>query len=246
MVRINNYTFNMDAMTSFEGDTGPYLQYAHARLCSIARRAALPASTLISADLSVLTEAHAVNLARTIAQYPDVVQNTLKTHEPTTILTYLFKMTHALSSSYDVLRVVGSEEKVLAARSALYEAARIVLGNGMRVLGLSPVQRYGFCFAVEEEVCTGSVLMFPAGCERHPGCKELGDGLLLVMVSMNSCGKPFHHSYTYQRLAEELQWHELTQLVEDCPVNQAHLGSGCGPASTDEGLWSSSAEWPFI
>ena len=39
--RINNYTFNMDVMTSFEGDTGPYLQYAHARLCSITRKAAL-------------------------------------------------------------------------------------------------------------------------------------------------------------------------------------------------------------
>ena len=141
-LRINNYTFNLDAMTSFEGDTGSYLQYAYARLCSIARRAALPASALAAANLTVLTEPHAVNLARTVAQYPDVVQNTLRTHEPTTVLTYLFKMTHALSSSYDVLRVVGSEERVLAARSALYEAARIVLGNGMRILGLSPVQRY--------------------------------------------------------------------------------------------------------
>ena len=132
----------MDAMTSFEGDTGPYLQYAHARLCSITRRVQLSPEELASADLSLLTESHAQNLIRVISQYPDVVQNTLKTLEPTTVLTYLFKMTHALSSSYDHLRIVGSEKELMKARMALYDAARVVLNNGMRLLGLSPVDRY--------------------------------------------------------------------------------------------------------
>lgn len=140
--RINNYEFNMDAMTSFEGDTGPYLQYAHARICSIERRAALSEEEIASADLSLLTEPHAVNLIRLLAQYPDVVQNVLKTNEPTNILTYLFKMTHVLSGSYDQLRIVGSEKELMKARMALYDAARIVLSNGMRLLGLNPVERY--------------------------------------------------------------------------------------------------------
>ncbi|KAE8447908.1 hypothetical protein EG329_009980 [Mollisiaceae sp. DMI_Dod_QoI] len=139
--RINNYEFNMDAMTSFEGDTGPYLQYAHARLCSITRRANFSEAQLLSANLSLLTEPHAQNLIRVISQYPDVVQNTLKTLEPTTVLTYLFKMTHTLSSSYDHLRIVGSEEELAKARMALYDASRVVLNNGMRLLGLSPVER---------------------------------------------------------------------------------------------------------
>ncbi|KAK0631149.1 hypothetical protein B0T17DRAFT_487444 [Bombardia bombarda] len=139
--RINNYTFNMEAMTSFEGDTGPYLQYAHARVSSIKRRAGLTDEEIASADLSLLTETHAVNIVRLLAQYPDTVQNTLKTLEPTTVLTYLFKMTHALSSSYDHLQVVGSERELMKARMALYDAAHIVLGNGMRLLGLSPVNR---------------------------------------------------------------------------------------------------------
>ncbi|KAI0128276.1 arginyl-tRNA synthetase [Xylariales sp. AK1849] len=139
--RINNYTFNMETMTSFEGDTGPYLQYAHARLCSITRKAALSEEDIASADLSQLTEAHAINLVRVLAQWPDVVQNTLRTLEPATVLTYLFKMTHALSASYDHLRIVGSEPKLMKARMALYESARIVLSNGMRLLGLSPVER---------------------------------------------------------------------------------------------------------
>ena len=51
-------------------------------------------------------------------------------------------MAHALSSSYDHLQVVGSERNVMIARLSLYSAARQVLNNGMRVLGLSPVERY--------------------------------------------------------------------------------------------------------
>jgi arginyl-tRNA synthetase len=139
--RVNGYDFNLEAMTSFEGDTGPYLQYAHARLCSIARKAEIDKSTLLSADLSLLTEQHAIDLVRMLSQWPDVLLNTVKTLEPATVLTYLFRMTHALSSSYDVLMVVGSEPELKRARMALYEAARQVLHNGMSLLGLNPVQR---------------------------------------------------------------------------------------------------------
>lgn len=132
----------MDAMTSFEGDTGPYLQYAHARLCSIVRKVDPDAALdLSSAQTELLVESHAIDLVRLIARYPDTIQNTLKSHEPITVLTYLFRMTHALSSSYDVLKVVGSEPELMKARLALYSAARIVLDNGMRLLGLTPVDR---------------------------------------------------------------------------------------------------------
>lgn len=133
-------------MTSFEGDTGPYLQYAHARLCSIIRKADMDLSILDSANLDLLTEPHATDLVRLLSQWPDTLLQTSKTLEPTTVLTYLFRMTHILSSGYDVLRVVGSEPEVLKARLALYESARQVLNNGMRVLGLSPVLRYVFLF----------------------------------------------------------------------------------------------------
>ena len=89
----------------------------------------------------MLKESHAIDLARSLSQYPDVVANTLKTQEPSTMLTYLFKMSHALSSSYDILQVVGSEPELKRARLALYEAARQVLWNGMTLLGLTPVKR---------------------------------------------------------------------------------------------------------
>lgn len=53
----------------------------------------------------------------------------------------ILRMAHALSSSYDHLQVVGSEKEVMLARLALYSAARQTLSNGMRLLGLSPVER---------------------------------------------------------------------------------------------------------
>jgi arginyl-tRNA synthetase len=93
--RINNYTFDMDRMTSFEGDTGPYLQYAHARLCSITRKvtAAVPEIANIelssAADLTLITETQGIDLVRQLAAWPDIFINTLKTQEPTTVLTYL-------------------------------------------------------------------------------------------------------------------------------------------------------------
>lgn len=134
-------------MCSFEGDTGPYLQYAHARLTSIIRRATGspdPAElipSLLKADVSLLSEKHAVELVRMLVQWPDVFLQTVKTQEPITVLTYLFRMTHALSSSYDHLQVVGSEEKVKDARLALYVCTRQVLRNGMGLLGLTPLDR---------------------------------------------------------------------------------------------------------
>ena len=141
--RINNYPFDMSRMTSFEGDTGPYLQYTHARLCSIMRKSGFAKQELSQANFGLLKEQHVIDVLRLMAQYPDVTANALKTLEPTTILTYLFKFCHQLSSGYDVVKVVGTEDRTLGmARAAFYEAARQVLDNGMRLLGMRPVERY--------------------------------------------------------------------------------------------------------
>ncbi|KAK4900848.1 arginyl-tRNA synthetase [Elasticomyces elasticus] len=149
---INGYNFDMERMTSFEGDTGPYLQYSHARVCSMARKANVSREAMENADFTLITAKEGVELVRALAQWPDVFLNTYKTREPITILTYLFRMTHMLSSCYDAkdannknaktmsVMYADSEQKK-AALMALYEAARQVLGNGMRLLGLKPVER---------------------------------------------------------------------------------------------------------
>ncbi|CAI4056172.1 hypothetical protein N7582_000527 [Saccharomyces uvarum] len=140
--RINNYEFKWERMLSFEGDTGPYLQYAHSRLRSVERNASgITEDKWINADFSLLSEPAAILLIRLLGQYPDVLRNAIKTHEPTTVVTYLFKLTHQVSSCYDVLWVAGQTEELATARLALYGAARQVLYNGMCLLGLTPVER---------------------------------------------------------------------------------------------------------
>lgn len=139
--RINNYEFKWDRMLSFEGDTGPYLQYAHSRLSSVQRKAGIAEEKLVNANFDLLTEPEAINLIRTLAQYPDTIKKALKTHEPSTIVTYLFNLTHIVSSCYDTLWVAGQEEELATARLALYASAKQVLFNGMVLLGLTPVER---------------------------------------------------------------------------------------------------------
>ncbi|KAK9467442.1 hypothetical protein V1512DRAFT_247038 [Lipomyces arxii] len=139
--RVNNYKFDWTRMLSFEGDTGPYLQYAHSRLCSMERRADLSVDTLINADYSLLTEPIAEELIRALAQYPDVLMNAHRNLEPSTVVSYLFKLTHIVSSCYNILWVAGQEPEIAAARMALYSSARNVLKSGMILLGLTPVER---------------------------------------------------------------------------------------------------------
>lgn len=139
--RINNYEFKWERMLSFEGDTGPYLQYAHSRLRSVERNSSIPTEKLADADFSLITEPQGELLIRLLSQYPDVLRNASKTNEPATVVTYLFRLTHQVSSCYDVLWVAGQTEELATARLALYSAARQVLYNGMTLLGLTPVDR---------------------------------------------------------------------------------------------------------
>jgi arginyl-tRNA synthetase len=81
-------------MTSFEGDTGAYLQYAHSRLCSVERKVASEISlcedsTEVNTDL--LVEPKAREIAYVLACYPDVVRMAFKVSEPSTIVSYCFK-----------------------------------------------------------------------------------------------------------------------------------------------------------
>ncbi|KND95285.1 Arginine--tRNA ligase, cytoplasmic [Tolypocladium ophioglossoides CBS 100239] len=148
--RVNNYPFDNARMTSFEGDTGPYLQYCHARLNSILRKAGLTRDDIAKhvedhpTALDTETDKrHCVDLLRLMAQYPDVTATALRNLEPSTILTYLFRLAHQLSSSYDVIQVTGTNEgrDVMLARAALYEGVRQILENGMKLLGITPVER---------------------------------------------------------------------------------------------------------
>ena len=137
--RIKNYDFDWKRMLSFEGDTGPYLQYAHSRLCSIERSYGKPIDP--DADIALLTETEADELISVVAMWPDVLQTALHTLEPCTVVTYAFKLSHAVSSAFEALWVMGATPQVAAARMLMYWSARMALGNAMRVLGLRPLER---------------------------------------------------------------------------------------------------------
>jgi arginyl-tRNA synthetase len=142
--RIKDYDFSMQRMTQFEGDTGPYLQYAHARIASIHRKygqGILRRDLLESADLALLTEPEAANLALTMARYPEVCQEALRTMEPSLIVHFCMSLAKCISVCLDHLYVSGQPAELARARLALYEGSRIVLGNGMRLLGLRPLER---------------------------------------------------------------------------------------------------------
>jgi arginyl-tRNA synthetase len=140
--RHKDYAFDWNRMLSFEGDTGPYLQYAHSRLCSIERKSSFKL-TMDNAfeNLDILTEKSALDLIDIIGQYPELVRDLSATLEPCTLVKYSWKLAHAVSAAYQDVWVHGQEEKIAIARLALYTAARYTLGNALRMLGLQPLER---------------------------------------------------------------------------------------------------------
>ncbi|KAJ6482894.1 arginyl-tRNA synthetase [Mycena vitilis] len=142
--RINSYVFDLERMTSFEGDTGAYLQYAHTRLCSIERKVAPEVSLCDSppdVDTELLVEPKAREIAYILACYPEVVRMAFKVQEPSTIVSYCFKLSHAISSALEVLAVKGQAKQLAEARLLLFACARMVLASGMRLLSLNPLER---------------------------------------------------------------------------------------------------------
>ena len=114
-------------MLSFEGDTGPYLQYAHVRLSSIERKnpelLPLPAPAQLKTEL--LVEPQAREIAFLLGSYPDAVKTALKTHEPSGIVTFAFRLAHAISSAWETVIVKGEQDGDEArARAWRYASSR--------------------------------------------------------------------------------------------------------------------------
>lgn len=138
--RVKDYEFDWSRMLSFEGDTGPYLQYAHARLCSIARNQN-QYTVDENTDLSCLKEKEAYDLLAIISQYPDLVKNLTNQLEPCMVVAYCMRLAHCVSQALEALWVQGQEENVAKARLALYSCARITLHNALCLLGIRPLTR---------------------------------------------------------------------------------------------------------
>jgi arginyl-tRNA synthetase len=133
--RIKDVLFDKQEILSFEGDTGPYLQYTHARLASILRKAEAAGEGRAAPDWNGLGEAGGVLIA--LARYPDVVRSAAKNCEPSEVSQYLIQLAHELNNWYVGSRVLGQEPGITASRLALVRVSKSVIGNGLRVLGMA-------------------------------------------------------------------------------------------------------------
>lgn len=142
--RINNYTFNWSRMLSFEGDTGPYLQYAHVRLSSMARKnpELLPLPPAGSINTDKLSEPKVREIIMLLGSYPDTVRTAMDKLEPSGVVTFCFRLAHCISSAWETLTVKGEEDREKAqARLWLFLTSKDVLGAAMRLLSLTPLER---------------------------------------------------------------------------------------------------------
>lgn len=95
----------------------------------------------VNADLSLLKEKEAFELALTISQFPDVVKSACQALEPCIIVQYLFKLAHVTSQANNVLRVKGTDSKIAEARMLLFWASKTTLANGLKLVSVDPLSR---------------------------------------------------------------------------------------------------------
>ncbi len=119
-----------------------YLQYAHARICSILRKAEEVGFAFGEApDLALLVHEAEVGLIKELLRFPDVLGQVAAAREPHRLPVYLREVAVAFTRFYDQCRIIGEERALATARMHLARAARIVLHNGLAVLGLSAPER---------------------------------------------------------------------------------------------------------
>mgnify|MGYP001432742281 CR=1 FL=1 len=112
-----------------------YIQYAHARICSILQSS--PAHAKEGADLTHLREKEELGLIKKLLQFPVVLNICLSTTDPYMLTVYLQELGQAFHKFYDQYRVLGQTDALTKARLSLISATRIVLAEGLRLLGVS-------------------------------------------------------------------------------------------------------------
>ena len=114
-----------------------YIQYAHARICSVLAQWNGDAKSLASADLSPLNSAHDAALMQRLSEFPEVVENAANDLAPHTIANYLKDLASDLHSFYNEHKILVEDETTKLARLALIKATQQVLQNGLQLLGVN-------------------------------------------------------------------------------------------------------------
>jgi arginyl-tRNA synthetase len=139
--RQRDIDFRWEQVLSFEGETGPYLQYTHARLCSILRRFEGDIPTVIEFDL--LDRPEEQRVVELLTDFPRVVRDASEQYEPYFIAAHLMKLAAAFNRVYQRKvennrsdKIISDNEQLTGARVALVKAVTIVIKEGLRLLGL--------------------------------------------------------------------------------------------------------------
>ena len=128
-----------------------YVQYAHARVASVLRKAmeagvAVDDETLVAADLALLDHEAELGLAAKLAEWPRLVETAARTNEPHRVAFYLYELAgtfHALwnrGNDLPQLRFLQDDPKVTQAKIALARATSVVIAAGLGILGVTPAQ----------------------------------------------------------------------------------------------------------
>ena len=128
--------FDFEKSLSFEGDSGPYLQYTHARACSVMEKAK---NAGISASVKSVPE-KTRDIERFLSRFPEIVERAYIEREPHYITTYLTQLAGAFNNFYAQERVIDGGE-FAPYRLAIVEAVSIVLKNGLYLLGIQAPEK---------------------------------------------------------------------------------------------------------
>ena len=138
--RNNNYTFEWEKMLSFDGNTAPYLQYAHARICSIFSKDEIDRNSIRDAEI-ILTHEREIALARALIKFPEALDSACSSHSPHKLATQLHNIAQAFGSFYEVCTVLNAEDRTKLSRLALCDLTARTLQTGLDLLGIDSPHR---------------------------------------------------------------------------------------------------------
>jgi len=134
--RIKNVVFDLRKMLNFDGETGPYVQYTHARACSTLRKAGI-SEVDFNIDFSLLCDESSVDVCRVLAEYPEKLIDAAEKYEPYIVTRHIVALCQAFNKFYHDNNILGSDTEVKKARIALTYAVKTVICSGLKILGIS-------------------------------------------------------------------------------------------------------------
>lgn len=138
--RIKDVNFDWDEILDFDGETGPYVQYTHARLRSVIRKYGKEINS--NPDLSLLNEDDEFLLVRRLEQFPVIINMAAEHFEPSLLVNHLLEICSALNRYYNHCRIITTNNTALTeARVFLIDCVRQVIKNGLLILGLEMPER---------------------------------------------------------------------------------------------------------